>query len=335
MQLDLLFILFTITTLVYAFLNGFNDSSSLVGAAILSRSIDIGPARLLAATAEFAGPFLFGLAVAHSIGRDLIDASHISLGVVLAAVLSAVVWIVLMSYLGLPSSSSHALIGGLVGATVITSGWSAVQLPGLVKILASLFLAPVIGLGAGYLILKFVLFLTQNANPRVNTLFRRLQIPTIIAVSLSHGTNDGQKSIGLLALGLSAAGMQHEFSVPFWTILLTACAISLGVYFGRRRTIRTVGGGIYRLQPVDAFGAQFATASVTLIAALLGGPASTSQVMTSAIMGVGSAERVRSVRWEVGQRIAWAWVATIPAVALLSAGFSEVLYTGFKFLMKA
>ncbi len=330
MQVDLLFVLFALVTLFYAFLNGFNDASSLVGAAILSRSVDLGAARVLAAAAEFAGPFLFGLAVAHSIGHDLIDVSRISLSVVFAAVLSAVVWIMLMSYLGLPSSSSHALIGGLVGATLIASGWSGIQMPGLVKILLSLFLAPIIGLAAGFLILKLVLLLTRSAQPRVNTLFRRLQIPTIIAVSLSHGTNDGQKSIGLLALGLSAAGMQHEFNIPFWTIVATALAISLGVFIGRRRTIRTVGGGIYRLQPVDAFGAQFATASVILIAAVLGGPASTSQVMTSAIMGVGAAERVRSVRWEVGQRIAWAWVATIPAVALISAAFSVVLLTGLR-----
>ncbi|MGB8643764.1 MAG: inorganic phosphate transporter [Anaerolineae bacterium] len=319
MPAQYLFIIFAATCLLYAFLNGYNDASSLMGAAILSRSIEFRTARLIASVAEFAGPFLFGLAVAHSIGHDLLDTSVVSPTVVFSTVIAAVAWIILMSYLGLPSSSSHALVGGLVGATVISSGWNALHTQGLVKILLSLFLAPFVGLIAGYLLLKLVLFLSSEAHPRVNNLFKRLQLLTIVGLSLSHGSNDGQKSIGLIALGLTTFGLAKDFSAPPWAIIATACAISLGVFFGRRRTIRTVGGGIYRLQPVDAFAAEFASAFVVLTAAILGGPASTAQVMTSSIMGVGAAERVRGVRWEAGQRIAWAWFMTIPAVAVLAA----------------
>ncbi len=326
MSTQYLFVAFAAICLLYAFLNGYNDASSLIGAAILSRSIDYTAARVISGLAEFAGPFLFGLAVAQSIGRDMVDASQISPSVVFSSMLAAVVWIIGMSYLGLPSSSSHALVGGLIGATVISSGWNAVHAPGLVKILLSLFLAPFIGMAAGFLLVKLVLWLSSNASPRINYLFRRLQFLTVIGLSLSHGSNDGQKSIGMLALGLTTFGISSGFSVPLWVIIATACAISLGVFFGRRRTIRTVGGGIYRLQPVDAFAAEFASAFVILSAALLGGPASTAQVMTSSIMGVGVAERVRSVRWEAGQRIAWAWLMTIPAVGLLSALVDRVVF---------
>ncbi len=322
-----LFAAFAAVTLAYAFLNGFNDSSSLVGTAILSRSVDLNIARVLAWVAEFCGPFLFGLAVARTMGRDLLDISHIGIHVVFAAVLAAVLWILFMTYFGMPSSSSHALVGGLVGAAVLHNGWQAVQIAGLVKILTSLFLAPILGIVAGFILLKLVLTLVQGAGPSINGVFKHLQMATIVALALSHGTNDGQKSIGLLALGLMAVGFENSFVVPLWAIAAVAFTISLGVLLGRRRTMRTVGGGIYRLQPVDSFSAQFASAVVVLGAALLGGPVSTSQVVTTSIMGVGAAERVRRVHWEASQRILWAWLATIPAVAVIAM----ILYRALSF----
>lgn len=295
-----------------------HDSSGLVAAAISSRSMGPRAALFLAAVSEFIGPFLFGTAVAATIGKDLVQADAITLHVLLVAVCSAIIWNLATWYFGLPSSSTHALLGGLIGAVALTGGAQALLLPGFIKVLTALFTAPLIGLVAGYLFMVATKFLTRGASPRVNGLFKRMQPVNVIALALAHGTDDGQKSMGLIAIAMVAGGLQTGFAVPFWATLLVALAMTIGVASGGWRIIRTIGGKIYRLRPVHAFSAQTASAGIVLGAALLGAPISTTQVVSAAIVGVGSAERVNAVRWQVAGQIATAWVVTVPAAALVA-----------------
>jgi PiT family inorganic phosphate transporter len=305
--------------LVFDFLNGFHDSSNIVATVISSRALSPRKALYMAATAEFAAPFIFGVAVATTVGKEVISPDAITLLVVLAGVLAAIVWNVLTWWLGIPSSSSHALIGGLLGAAILANGPAIVHLNGLAKVLLALFISPPIGLLAGYLIMRLSLFLTRNATPRASTVFKRLQILTAISLALSHGTNDAQKTMGIITMGLVASGYQQTFAVPMWVIAISAAAIALGIAMGGWRLIRTLGGRIYKIRPIHGFTAQAASAGVILSAALLGGPVSTTQVVSSAIMGAGAAERISKVRWQVGREMLTTWVLTIPATAILAA----------------
>lgn len=323
-----LFVAVVIAVLGYAFLNGMHDSSGLVAAAISSRSMAPRSALFLAAVAEFIGPFLFGTAVAATVGKDLVDASAITLPVLLIAICSAILWNIATWYFGLPSSSTHALLGGLVGAVTLTYGPQYLLLAGFVKVLVALFVAPFVGLVAGYVFMVLTKSLTHSASPSVNGWFKRVQPFNVVALALSHGTDDGQKSMGLLAIALVAAGYQVDFGVPIWATLLVAIALMLGVSSGGWRIIRTIGGGIYRLRPVHAFATQTSSAAIVLGAALLGAPVSTTQVVSAAIIGVGSAERVSAVRWQVAEHIATAWLITVPAAALVAAGL-EMLPLGW------
>ncbi len=305
-------------TLIYAFLNGINDSGGLVAAAISSRSMGPRLALSVASLSEFAGPFLFGTAVAATIGRDLVQASAITLPILLVAVVSAIVWNSITWYFGLPSSSTHALLGGLAGAVAATQGIYALQLSGFAFVLFTLFTAPILGMLTGFAFMRLTQYVTRNASPRVNVFFKQAQPLNVIALALSHGSNDGQKSMGLITIALVAASYQEDFVVPFWVTLLCAMAMMLGVSIGGWRVIRTLGGRIYRLRPVHAFAAQTASALIVLGAALLGGPVSTTQVVSAAIIGVGSAERLNAVRWQVAGQIVTAWLVTIPASAFVA-----------------
>ncbi len=305
-------------TLVYAFLNGMNDSGGLVAAAISSRSMSPRAALSIASLCEFAGPFLFGTAVASRIGQDLVLASAITLPVLVVAVTSAIVWNSITWYVGTPSSSTHALLGGLAGAVLATRGIEALRLSGFLIVLSALFAAPVLGLFVGFAFMRATQYLTRNASPRVNVFFRRMQPLNVVALALSHGSNDGQKSMGLITIALVAASSQNVFFVPVWVTFVCALAMMLGVAIGGWRVIRTLGGKIYRLRPVHAFAAQSASALIVLGAALLGGPVSTSQVVSAAIFGVGSAERVNAVRWQVAGHILTAWLVTFPASACVA-----------------
>jgi len=254
-----------------------------------------------------------------------VQADAINTTVLLAALSSAILWNLLTWYLGFPSSSSHALIGGFVGAVVIDAGWQAIQLPGIEKILIALFISPIIGFVVGYLILRLILVLSWKAGPGVSKFFKRSQVFTALALALSHGTNDAQKTMGIITLALVTGGYLKVFAVPTWVILACAGMIALGTSVGGWRLIKTLGGRFFKIRPVDGFTAQLASAAVILSAALVGGPVSTTQVVSSAIMGVGAAERVNKVRWGVAQEIATAWLLTIPVTALVAAGF----YWGF------
>jgi inorganic phosphate transporter, PiT family len=305
--------------LIFDFLNGFHDASNIVATVISSRAMHPRTALYLTAAAEFIAPFIFGVAVAAAVGRGLIDPQAVQPEVVIAAVLAAVLWNLATWYLGIPSSSSHALVGGLLGSAILARGFGVVQGEGLVLILAALLFSPVLGFLVGYLVMKVVRQLVQGATPRVNLLFKRMQIFTAIGLALSHGSNDAQKTMGIITLGLVSAGVQETFFVPFWVIAISAGAIALGTAAGGWRLIRTLGGRIYKIRPVDAFSSQAASASVILAAALLGGPVSTTHVVSSSIMGVGAADRISKVRWQVAYDFLLTWLLTIPSTALLSA----------------
>jgi len=306
--------------LVFDFLNGLHDSSNIVATMISSRALSPRKALAMTALAEFSGPFLFGVAVATTIGSEVVDPVAVSSAVIIAALSSAIVWNLITWYFGWPSSTSHALIGGLIGSVAVAEGFDTIHLAGLEKVLIALFLSPVLGMVFGYLVLKLIYFLARGATPGVNTLFKRAQWGTSVALALSHGTNDAQKTMGMMAMAMVTTGYAAEFHVPWWVITLSASAIALGTLAGGWRLIRTLGGKFYKIRPVHAFSSQLTSAGIILGAALLGGPVSTTQVVSSAIMGAGSADRVSKVRWTVARDIVVAWVLTIPVSALLAAG---------------
>jgi PiT family inorganic phosphate transporter len=318
--MNTLVVVVIILALLFDFLNGIHDSSNIVATMISSRAFSPRVALGMTAVAEFSGPFIFGLAVATTIGHEVVAADTISLQVIIAALVSAIFWNLFTWYLGFPSSSSHALIGGFIGAVIIGAGWQAIELSGLQKILVALFISPIIGLIFGYLILRFILILSWNATPRINVVFKNSQLITAVALALSHGANDSQKTMGVITLALVTSGYLKVFAVPTWVIVLCAGMIALGTGVGGWRLIRTLGGKFFKIRPVDGFASQLASATVILGASLFGGPVSTTQVVSSAIMGVGAAERVNKVRWGVAQEIAVAWLLTIPATALVGAG---------------
>jgi PiT family inorganic phosphate transporter len=320
-----LIILVIILALGFDLLNGIHDSSNIVATMISSRAFSPKVALGITAIAEFCGPLIFGVAVAETIGHEVVSSEAISMVVILAALVSAILWNLLTWYIGFPSSSSHALVGGLIGAVVIGAGWQVILLPGLLKILLTLLSSPIIGLLMGYLLLKALFLLSWNSSPKVNTIYKRSQLLTAIALALSHGANDAQKTMGVITLALVIGGILGTFSVPYWVILLCASMIALGTAIGGWRLIRTLGGKFYRIRPIDGFASQLASTAVILGSSLIGGPVSTTQVVSSAIMGAGAAERLNKVRWGVAQDIAIAWFLTIPATGLFAAGLYWLL----------
>ena len=319
MELSPFLIIFVATALLFDFLNGFHDSANTVATMISSRAMGPPAALALNAVANFVGPFLFGVAVATTIGHEVIAEEAATMTVVLSALGGAIVWNLLTWLLGIPSSSSHALVGGLIGAAATAYGFEAILLPGLTKILLAMLISPIVGMLSGYLLMKLTLFLARGATPRINVFFKRAQMVTATALALSHGTNDAQKTMGIITMGLLAGGALSRFIIPIWVIAACAGAIALGTALGGWRIIRTLGGKFFKVRPVHSFASQIASAGVILGAALIGGPVSTTHVVSTAILGVGAAERVSKVRWGVVGQIVVAWLLTIPASALLAA----------------
>ena len=312
-------IILLITALLFDFLNGFHDSANIVAMPIASRALSPRKILWLAAVAEFAGPFIFGVAVAETIGTGLTDPQNVTMPVVIAAMLAAVIWNIITWWWGIPSSSSHALVGGVIGAVAVGQGIDAIQAGGLIKVSVALFLSPVLGILFGYLLMNLTLFLARGTTPRINGFFKRVQLVTTVGLALSHGANDAQKTMGIITLGLLVDGVIDKFVVPTWVIVISAAVIALGVATGGGRLIKTVGGRIYKIRPVDGFVSQAVSALVILGAALFGGPVSTTQVVSSSIMGAGTAERLSKVRWQVGSEMLVAWVLTIPISAIMAA----------------
>ena len=311
-------ILVIILAIVFNFLNGIHDSSNIVATMIASRAFSPRSALALTAVAESLGPFLFGVTVAKTIGDEVVQSNVLNLDVIIACLVGAIAWNIFTWFLGIPSSSSHALIGGMVGAVLAGVGFGAIKLYGLEKVLIALFVSPLIGFTAGFVITRLIYFLARNATPDVNWLFKNGQLVTALGMAFSHGTNDAQKTMGIITLSLVIGGYIPIFRVPFWVIGICAAAMALGTALGGWRLIRTLGGKFYKIRPVHSFSTQLTSSIVILTASVLGLPVSTSQVVSSAIIGVGSSERLGKVRWSVAQEIVMAWFITIPASALFS-----------------
>jgi len=332
--MPVLLIVLIVLAVVFDFLNGVHDSSNIVATMISSRAIRPRTALAMTAVAEFCGPFIFGVAVANTIGNEIVASENLNMLVVIAALVSAIIWNVMTWLLGIPSSSSHAIIGGIIGAVAVGAGFQEIQMSGVIKVLITLFTSPVIGFFAGMLIANLIYRLSWRATPKINGVFKKLQIITSLGLALSHGTNDAQKTMGIITLGLVISGVQDTFAVPFWVIFVCAAAIALGTSIGGWQLIRTLGSKFYRIRPIHGFASQATSAAVILTASLFGGPVSTTQVVSTAIMGVGAAERMSKVRWGVAGEIASAWLFTIPSTALLAAGIYWLISSGIPALIK-
>ena len=318
MSNQLIFVI--ILALIFEFLNGMRDSSNIVATMISSRAFRPQTALGITAIAEFSGPFLFGVVVAKTIGRDIVDSNVLTLDALAACLIGTIIWNLITWFFGIPSSSSHALIGGLMSAVFISVGLDGIKLQGLYKVLVALFVSPIIGFIFGFIALRLIYFLARNATPHINELFKKGQFFTAAGLAFSYGANDGQKTIGIITLSLIIGGQLNDFTVPFWVILLSASTMALGTALGGWRLIRTLGGKFYKIRPVHSFATQMTSAVVILTASLVGLPVSTTQVVSSAIIGVGASERFGKVRWGVAGDILTAWIITIPASALFSAG---------------
>ncbi|HUL92001.1 MAG TPA: inorganic phosphate transporter [Burkholderiales bacterium] len=315
--LTLLFVLLAVAFL-FDFLNGVHDSADAVATIIASRAMSARGALTLAAVASLAGPFLLGIAVAETVGAGVVLPQSITISVVLAALLAAGLCNAVTWYFGIPVSSTHALIGGMVGAAAAGSGPAAIQAQGLWKVALVLFASPALGFAAALAIMRALRWLLRNATPKANTALSRAQVLTAAALAMSHGANDAQKTVGMISLGLVTLGLTPAFVVPWWAVALSASAIALGTAVGGWRIIRTLGLNFYRIRPIHSFTAQSASAAVILAASLAGAPVSTTQVTSLAIVGAGAAERKSQVRWSVLGEIAIAWILTLPAAVLLA-----------------
>lgn len=318
----ILIIILIALALIFDFLNGFHDSANVVATMISSRAMTPTAALIIASVANFIGPFIFGVAVAKTIGQDVASPSSITIAVVLAALLSASIWNLITWFFGIPSSSSHALIGGIVGAVLVGSGAQALEYKGLTLIGLALFLSPVLGYFLGQITMRVSLWAVRNATPKANLFFKYAQIPTAFTLALSHGTNDAQKTMGIITMGLVVLGYQQAFIVPWWVILSSATAIAIGTALGGWRIIHTLGGKFYRIRPIHSFTSQLTSMVVILSASLFGGPVSTTHVVSSSIIGVGAAQRKSMVRWGVMSDILIAWFLTVP----VTAGIAALLY---------
>ncbi len=319
-------ILLVAIALVFGFYNGLHDSSNVVATVISTRALSPRRALWMAAIANGLGPLIFGVAVATTIGHDVVAPPAVTLPVVYAALLASILWNAVTLLFGLPSSTSHALVGGLIGAVWIGYGLESLRMEGMQTVLLALFLSPLLGGVVGYLFIKLIFFLARGASPAINVWFQRGQLVTAATLALAHGSNDGQKTMGIIALGLVATNSIDHFHVPLWVMAASALAIAAGTLFGGWSLIRTLGGKFYRVRPVHGFVAQTASTAVILGAALLGGPVSTTHVVSSAIVGAGSAERVQKVRWGVVSNIVLSWLLTIPASAGLSAAIYLIIH---------
>src|SRR5215216_1765267 len=311
-------IIVVILALIFDFLNGMRDVGNIVATMISSRAFTPRTALSIASIAEFIGPFLFGVVVAKTIGNQVAQSDVLTLAVLTSALLGAIIWNLITWYFGIPGSSSHALIGGLVGAVWMGVGLDAIKWDGMSKVLIALFTSPLIGFVFGFIITRLIYLLAQNATPRINDFFRNAQFFTAIGLALSHGANDAQKAMGIIALSLVIGGYLPSFQVPTWVIVVSAACMALGASLGGWRMIKTLGARIYKIRPLDSFSTQLTSAVVILAASLSGVPVSTSQIVSSAIIGVGSAERMSKIRWSVAEEIITAWLITIPASALLA-----------------
>jgi len=311
-----------LVALVFDFINGFHDAANSIATVVSTRVLSPSQAVVWAAFFNFVAAFGFGVNVARTVGKGIVHPEVVDSWVILAGLVGAIVWNLITWYGGIPSSSSHALIGGLAGAAMAKAGFASLVPAGLIKTAVFIVLSPVLGMLLGFLLMVGVTRLFYRSSPsRVDRLFRKLQLVSAAFYSLGHGTNDAQKTMGIIAGLLFSAGyLGPEFFVPFWVIIAAHVAIALGTLAGGWRIVKTMGMRITKLKPVGGFCAESAGA-VMLIGTALGGiPVSTTHTITGAIIGVGATSRLSAVRWGIAGRIVWAWILTIPAAAAIAAG---------------
>jgi inorganic phosphate transporter, PiT family len=324
MDLPLGVIAIILIALAFDFSNGFHDAANSIATVVSTRVLSPRAAVAWAAFFNFAAFLVFGVHVAKTIGKGVVDPAVVNPPIILAAVLGALIWNLITWWVGLPTSSSHALIGGLAGAALVAAGPQAVMVGGLITVAQFIVLAPLIGLVAGYLVMLAVMWGFRRASPRgVDGLFRRLQLVSAAAYSLGHGGNDAQKTMGIITALLYSTGQLHgEFHVPLWVVLISHGAIAAGTMFGGWRIVKTMGMNITKLKPVGGFCAETAGALTLFGATAAGIPVSTTHTITGAIVGVGvsATGRLSAVKWGVAGRIVWAWVLTMPAAAIIAIG---------------
>jgi len=313
-------ILVIILALIFEFLNGMRDSSNIVATMISSRAFSPRRALFVTAAAEFAAPFIFGTVVARTVGNTIVDSQVLTLNMIIACLLGTLIWNLITWYVGIPSSSTHALIGSLLGSVLMGVGLNAIKLNGVYKVVIALVASPILGFTVGFIVLRIIYVLAWNASPNINEFFKKGQFVTALSLAFSYGTNDAQKTMGIITLSLVISGALKIFSVPVWVILISATAMVSGSFLGGWRLIRTLGGKFFKIRPVHSFATQLTSAMVILGSSLAGAPVSTTQVVSSAIIGVGASERFGKVRWSVVGDILTAWLITIPVCGLISAG---------------
>ena len=315
-----------LVALLFDYINGFHDAANSIATVVSTRVLSPGKAVIWAAFFNFVAAFTFGTAVAKTVGAGMIDVRVVSFAVVLGGLSGAIVWDLITWLFGLPTSSSHALIGGYAGAAVAKAGWGAIVPAGWSKTILFIFLSPLLGLALGFGLMTAILWIFRWALPsRVDRWFRRLQLVSAAFFSLNHGANDAQKTMGIIAGVLFAAGYIRTFEIPFWVVLCAHSAIGLGTLAGGWRIIHTMGSKITKLQPVGGFAAETGAALSIFIATQTGVPVSTTHAITGAIVGVGATRRLSAVRWGVATRIVWAWLLTIPAAFAIAAAAYALL----------
>ena len=314
----IMLVLVVAAALVFDYINGFHDTANAIATCVSTRALSVRNAIIMAAVLNFAGAMI-STKVAKTIGKGIVDGNEVTQMVVLAGVLAAIVWNLITWYFGLPSSSSHAIIGGLVGAVIAHSGASVLHWAGLKKIVLSLVFSPILGVALGFLFMVAIFWAFRNFAPHtLNKRFRHLQVLSAAFMAFSHGTADAQKSMGVITMALLSFGTIDSFEVPTWVKVACAVAMALGTAAGGWRIIKTIGKDFVKLQPVHGFCAETASAAVILGASSIGMPVSTTHVITSTILGVGLSKRMSAVNWNVAFRILWAWVLTIPAAATVA-----------------
>ena len=314
--------------LIFDYINGFHDAANSIATVVSTRVLSPGKAVIWAAFFNFAAFFLFGTAVAKTVGSGMIDLHFVTYAVIFAGLFGAIVWDLITWHYGLPTSSSHALIGGYAGAAIAEAGWVAIIPSGWTKTLIFIVVSPVVGLVAGLILMTAIYWVFRGTTPtKVDKWFRRLQLASAALFSINHGANDAQKTMGIMAGVLATAGYidRTHFNIPTWVVLSAYSAIGLGTLSGGWRIIHTMGSRITKLQPVHGFAAETGAAGAIFLATALGIPVSTTHAITGSIVGVGSTRRLSAVRWGVAGRIVWAWVLTIPAAAALGAGMGLLL----------
>ena len=314
--------------LIFDYINGFHDAANSIATVVSTRVLSPGKAVIWAAFFNFAAFFLFGTAVAKTVGTGMIDIHVVTYAVIFAGLFGAIVWDLITWHYGLPTSSSHALIGGYAGAAIAEAGWGAIIPSGWTKTLIFIVVSPVVGLVAGLVLMVTIYWVFQGTTPaRVDRWFRRLQLASAALFSINHGANDAQKTMGIMAGVLATAGYvdKNHFAIPTWVVLAAYTAIGLGTLSGGWRIIHTMGSRITKLQPVHGFAAETGAAGAIFLATALGIPVSTTHAITGAIVGVGTTRRLSAVRWGVAGRIVWAWLLTIPAAAILGASMGLLL----------